>query len=991
MNLTIDQLSSIFSIKLTQTICNQRHTAPMTLKIRSRSYLPTIILAILVLGFAWSAHAETAKNQNKPLTQKEFDAVITEIKRMRATKENAVNDFVVHEATPERIKQAYAMPQMLDQPTIIRENGLIFAGQGTLLSFDKPSDVIAKVSTWFPTEVAKTQEPGSHSLFRQLHLFGPFARWQDEPAAFMGLWNCMPQIAWATPEADPFRRRLKINSLTFYGIAARELPGQDGNFKRCIHQLSGYRTGWTIAEQTAIDQELRRIGERVAILLPTKFSHFISGNRCHGSGPDDCVMVLHLWGSLSPEDPRLALAIQTLEADVQPDSPLPPLHKPIGQYERWNQEGEPRFDAILRKAAFLRAKLNSVIHTPQSWPKDALNTTLHQMTLLSQKIENAVDYRWGHYKLDASSANYLVNPWSLLPKHISQPGLILDAVLAEIRQLEDDGENCSTHEQWFQNGTSALQTIYAMQYLENGQIAKCGKPDWKWLKEGESVEANNLRRKFIDILNQTRSGKTRELILSNLTDNGEKCFSKNEEPASGWQTDLCKTWIHEPQNTSLALKNSKLVLDKRHQFMKQRFEAPTENENGQIKLEQEAWLASLTQGLHVDAGEKMRAYATALRSQNQIIRSATVWRHPGHSRAFIQIELANNEGTQKYLALTPRTVQEIDIPGRLKWVRDRREIARVSDLDEDGNLELWWAESFDRCQGEEADLERTLDCSAKSADMGEISRDALSYFINNASKTHIEPVGENWKSKGMTHPIPNAITEDDQSVCNNRLLMGSLLSTPLGINFGEKDRGEVIDLTCKAHPMNAEQIIVALFHDLPDQAVVDNSPRKGFVIAVFDLKHRKILREYRENFEEDGSTRISEFSLKLDTARYKLTPSVRAFGVRMNIGHSPRYAEGGESDYLSLFVEEGKTLRPVLKNMAMTKWRIIDDGYQCLADTELACTIENKKISLSLAPTSTNGWRDLDVITTTNVDGPSKAKPVIKTIGRLRAKNKVYQ
>jgi hypothetical protein len=152
-------------------------------------------LLLLCLGSAQSG-AETLQ----PLYSQEMAAVLQEIQAMAKTDDNQANDFIVREATPSRIDRLFNMPEIVQQPKKIRENGLIFAGQGSLLNFEKPSDVIHKIAAWFPQELAAasaSKEPDA--FFGKISLFGPYPKWKKEAAAFIGLWNCMPQRAWKIP------------------------------------------------------------------------------------------------------------------------------------------------------------------------------------------------------------------------------------------------------------------------------------------------------------------------------------------------------------------------------------------------------------------------------------------------------------------------------------------------------------------------------------------------------------------------------------------------------------------------------------------------------------------------------------------------------------------------------------------------------------------------------------------------------------------------
>ncbi len=958
--------------------------------------IAVVIAAATALTGRPQAAAETHRNLSQPLSQPEFDAVINEIQRMVATKENDVKDFVVREATPERIQRLYGMPELLKQRTVIRENGLIFAGQGTLLSFDKPSDVINKVADWFPKEVAAARQAPEQRFFTHLHLYGPYASWQDEPAAFMAMWNCMPQIAWLTPDADPFRRRLKISSLTMWGIAATSSDRQEGDFGFCVRERSGQRAGWTPEARQAIQQDVHRIGARVAALLPGKFARFLAREGCSGTGPDDCVMVLHLWASLAPADPDLASALARLEPLVQLDAPLPPLQKPSDQYGVGGQEGEPHFDAVLRRAAFLRAKLASVVKRPAAWPADALANTLHQMTTLKRSMTKIIDHRWQYYEVGYDNA--LVDPWGLLGGYLAESPAVRDAVMAEINAIGGDDQNCSLHRSWVGIHPDLLD-LFVLQHLQDTPAFPCDKPDWSRIKAGATPLAVELRGQYLTLLQRTPSDATRDEILSQLTSNGDDCFSAQGKPTSNWQADLCRTWIHEPPFTPLALQHSKLTLDKHHQFLKRVLQAPKAGENGAIKPDQRAWLGSLTQGMHADAVASMQAYAEALRRQHRLVRQATHWRHPGHSRSLIELELEDNDSTRVDLILTPHGLQELTVPARLYWPQDRPDIVRVSDLDADGHLELWWSKPFDDCQGDSSDLTRNLDCSATSAmsaTMGEANRNGVTYFVDDRNAHPTAPADENWRS----HPNRITAKHTDQNpkerpTCN-RVLLGSFLSDELEVSFaGQQDESpdypRMIDLACKPHPVHPNLTLIALFHELREAPNTDGNSYKGFVMAVVDVKRRQLIRVYRDKILEDAGTRISEYSLSLDTAPYNIAPKLRAFGVRMDIGYSPRYADGGTSDFLTLFIERGKTLLPIIQDMPMSSWRMVGNTAHCFDDAETGCAIENKTVRLALASTSTNGWRDLDVITTTSIGETNTPKAHVHMTGKLRAKAGVYR
>ncbi|MET0856816.1 MAG: hypothetical protein ABWY27_08710 [Telluria sp.] len=939
----------------------------------------TFIALIWGLCLGLPALAQAGVAAAPPLSGQELAAVTREIAELVRTPEAKVDQFVVRDASPERIDRFFSMPELAQQPRVLRENALALAGQGTLLTFDKPSDVIRKVSSWFPAEVAAARASKDASFFTHLHLYGPFKNWNDEPAAFLGLWNCMPQLAWLKPDANPFIRRLHQSALAFMPIGASSSSIEEYDFGFCIRQRSGS------AGPPHPD--------RVAAVLSAKFSRFLASNRCHGSGPDDCALMLHLWAGLSPADTRLAAAIQALEAEVAPDSPLPPLAKPAGAYAGGGQEGEARFDDALRRAAFLRAKLQSVLHAPAAWPPQALAAILRQLTRLRTATAGAIDYRRQYYELDYH--NDSINPWRIVAARIDQSAQLRGAVMAELNRMGNDAP-CEVFEQWFKNTGESLQNEFALQHLADSPPLKCAWTKWDWLRDGKSAPARELRKRYLDVLDQSDSAAVREKILSKLSGEGELCFDKKGGPSRAWLEDSCKRWISERQHVALKLPNSRLSLSKQEQFQRKSLQPPAPGGDGTPSGEQEKWLAKLVQGLGKEAGQAMQARSADLGRQRVAVLDAHLWRHPRSAASLLELQLNDNEGTRIFLVLDPHSLSALEVPDRFGGSRERKEIVHVSDLDHDGRLELWWADEFRRCKNGAADLERELDCTARSADMGEISANLLTYFSNSQQA---KPPGADI-SAAPAETAADSETQPDSQSCN-AILVGSILGQKLDIDFGGGEfnggRGDLIELVCKDHPGRPGQTIVALFHDLKNKRGDDAVDKKGFAVAVIDAKRRLLHGLHRGTVEEEATIRVGSGTLSIDTARYHLAPGVRAFGVRMNIGYSPRCAEGGENGYLTLFVEEGRQLRPVLSAFPMSSWQV-KEGSEVCGDSETGAEIENTSLTLALSASSAGGWRDLDVVARTTRDMATEDRgTAVATVGkpqvvaRLRKTGKGYQ
>lgn len=125
-------------------------------------------------------------------------------------------------------------------------------------------------------------------------------------------------------------------------------------------------------------------------------------------------------------------------------------------------------------------------------------------------------------------------------------------------------------------------------------------------------------------------------------------------------------------------------------------------------------------------------------------------------------------------------------------------------------------------------------------------------------------------------------------------------------------------------------------------------------LAVVSAGESKPLATYHKSdaFESDA---IAFEDLKLDTARYTLTPELRAFGVRTTFKGSSSVNPLNET-LLSLYVKEGNTLRPVMEGLITYKYGGEWDGNCAGERYEITRTLE-------IGKTSSHGYADLIVKT----------------------------
>ena len=148
---------------------------------------------------------------------------------------------------------------------------------------------------------------------------------------------------------------------------------------------------------------------------------------------------------------------------------------------------------------------------------------------------------------------------------------------------------------------------------------------------------------------------------------------------------------------------------------------------------------------------------------------------------------------------------------------------------------------------------------------------------------------------------------------------------------------------------------------------------------------------FKGALDSDPAVRIVSGSLWLDTAAYDLAPGVRAFGLDITTGLARGCAGAGSGARRSLFVSQGRFIRPVLQDLPMSEWALIQRGRSACTDSsapDLTIT-ENFSATLGLAPTSTRGWRDLVVTgTASRDDGHLDERPPLREV--LKWDGRVY-
>jgi hypothetical protein len=106
-----------------------------------------------------------------------------------------------------------------------------------------------------------------------------------------------------------------------------------------------------------------------------------------------------------------------------------------------------------------------------------------------------------------------------------------------------------------------------------------------------------------------------------------------------------------------------------------------------------------------------------------------------------------------------------------------------------------------------------------------------------------------------------------------------------------------------------------------------------------------------EALDEDSATAIQD--IRIDTSRYVLSSDTRAFGLRVRYrGTTPGNSTAIET--LRLYVQQGSKLRQVLPEIELDH----DSGEW---DQSCSGRFEKLRTMLSVAPSTSNGWHDLQL------------------------------
>ncbi len=171
--------------------------------------------------------------------------------------------------------------------------------------------------------------------------------------------------------------------------------------------------------------------------------------------------------------------------------------------------------------------------------------------------------------------------------------------------------------------------------------------------------------------------------------------------------------------------------------------------------------------------------------------------------------------------------------------------------------------------------------------------------------------------------------------------------------------GLIVAAACKAMPGQPDTVIAAIAFDTHHEGPEHENGSKEQVVALVDGRADKVIAAARSTVQEDALTQIDTHSYRIDTAPYRLSPTVRAFGVVFDsAARGPSCPDASADSELTLWVRDGRQLRAVFGSN-LRGW-VSTQGTACAAGTGDARS-EDADMTIGVEKTTSHGFADLSI------------------------------
>ncbi|KQV86124.1 hypothetical protein [Pelomonas sp. Root1237] len=187
----------------------------------------------------------------------------------------------------------------------------------------------------------------------------------------------------------------------------------------------------------------------------------------------------------------------------------------------------------------------------------------------------------------------------------------------------------------------------------------------------------------------------------------------------------------------------------------------------------------------------------------------------------------------------------------------------------------------------------------------------------------------------------------DRQGCSDAIEQALRAARPPAVGLGD-----LVSQHCKPWPPSVDRISAAVMGFRSNGKSPRGDAAWEVVVALLDARTLRPLHMRWTHVDSDALTGIDEYSFKLDTAAWQLTPQLRALGLRFHSSaYGSRYAEAYWGDELTLFVPDGAGLRAVMGTVTQARQQVASNGDNW----------QVAKLSLAMGRPGPAGWADIVV------------------------------
>lgn len=195
----------------------------------------------------------------------------------------------------------------------------------------------------------------------------------------------------------------------------------------------------------------------------------------------------------------------------------------------------------------------------------------------------------------------------------------------------------------------------------------------------------------------------------------------------------------------------------------------------------------------------------------------------------------------------------------------------------------------------------------------------------------------------------------------------------------------VVAAACKPWPDDPTLQVVAVAYSAAGDQAEPGERNLNLLVGQLDTGSGKLVTRNDDSIGEDAMVEIDSSSLWLDTARYRLAPGVRGFGLIIgSVARGASCPDAWSYDDFSLYAPQGDQLKQVFRTY-LRQWTTLE-GVVCGGADKLV--IERSQLTLAMGKDTHHGFADLIVSSTVqrehegdNVGAPKTVRTTVSYDG----------